>query len=54
MFDCLSTYKLLCENDRMSKWFMRLSTYDLTYEPRIAIKSQALADFVADHILILA
>mgnify|MGYP001797778765 FL=1 len=33
---------------RMSKWAMRLSTYNLTYEPRTTIKSQALADFVAD------
>ena len=35
-------------SSRMSKWSVRLSTYDLTYEPRTAIKSQALADFVAD------
>ena len=33
---------------RMSKWAMRLSTYNLDYEPRTTIKSQALADFVAD------
>ncbi|XP_017227992.1 uncharacterized protein LOC108203528 [Daucus carota subsp. sativus] len=33
---------------RMSKWAIRLSTYDIVYKPRTAIKSQALADFVAD------
>ena len=33
---------------RMSKWSVRLSTYDLTYEPRTSIKLHALADFMAD------
>ena len=33
---------------RMAKWSVKLSTYDLAYESRTAIKSQALADFVAD------
>ncbi|KAD4585878.1 hypothetical protein E3N88_23479 [Mikania micrantha] len=33
---------------RMAKWSVKLSTYDLIYEPRTTIKSQALADFVAD------
>jgi len=33
---------------RMAKWSVKLSTYDLVYEPRTAIKSQALANFVAD------
>ncbi|KAJ0521768.1 putative ribonuclease H [Helianthus annuus] len=33
---------------RMVKWAVKLSAYDIRYEPRIAIKSQALADFVAD------
>ncbi|XP_017239352.2 uncharacterized protein LOC108212130 [Daucus carota subsp. sativus] len=33
---------------RMAKWAIQLSTYDIIYEPRTAIKSQALADFVAD------
>jgi len=32
----------------MAKWAVKLSTYDIKYEPRNAIKSQALADFVAD------
>ncbi|XP_074346656.1 uncharacterized protein LOC141685456 [Apium graveolens] len=30
---------------RMAKWAIRLSTYDITYDTRIAIKSQSLADF---------
>ncbi|XP_074291076.1 uncharacterized protein LOC141617838 [Silene latifolia] len=33
---------------RMSKWFMHLSGYDIRYDPRMAVKSQALADFVSD------
>ncbi|XP_074291400.1 uncharacterized protein LOC141618190 [Silene latifolia] len=32
----------------MVKWFVHLSGYDLNFEPRTAIKSQALADFVSD------
>ena len=32
----------------MSKWAICLSGYDNKYMPRTAIKSQALADFVAD------
>ena len=33
---------------RMAKWAVKLSAYDIYYDPRTAIKSQALADFVAD------
>ncbi|KAJ0742766.1 putative nucleotidyltransferase, Ribonuclease H [Helianthus annuus] len=33
---------------RMAKWSVKLSAYDLVYEPRNAIKSQALANFVAN------
>ncbi|XP_021764713.1 uncharacterized protein LOC110729291 [Chenopodium quinoa] len=33
---------------RMSKWAIELSGFGITYEPRTAIKSQALADFLAD------
>jgi hypothetical protein len=33
---------------RMAKWSVKLSAFNLIYEPRTAIKSQALADFVAD------
>ncbi|KAJ0942260.1 putative integrase, catalytic core, ribonuclease H domain, ribonuclease H-like superfamily [Helianthus annuus] len=32
---------------RMAKWAVKLSAHDIRYEPRTAIKSQALADFVA-------
>ncbi|KAI3827873.1 hypothetical protein L1987_01961 [Smallanthus sonchifolius] len=33
---------------RMANWSVKLSSYDLKYEPRTAIKSQSLADFVTD------
>ncbi|XP_076899519.1 uncharacterized protein LOC143553398 [Bidens hawaiensis] len=33
---------------RMAKWAVKLSAYDIQYEPRTTIKSQALADFVVD------
>ena len=33
---------------RMEKWSVKLSTFDIRYEPRSAIKSQALSDFVVD------
>ncbi|XP_074301101.1 uncharacterized protein LOC141632453 [Silene latifolia] len=33
---------------RMTKWSVHLSGYDLQFEPKTAIKSQALADFVSD------
>ncbi|XP_074271113.1 uncharacterized protein LOC141595040 [Silene latifolia] len=33
---------------RMTKWSVHLSGYDLQFEPRTAIKSQVLADFVSD------
>ncbi|XP_074263691.1 uncharacterized protein LOC141586379 [Silene latifolia] len=36
---------------RMSKWSVYLSGYDIRYDPRTAIKSQALADFVSDFSL---
>ena len=32
----------------MSKWAIALSAYDIQFRPRKAIKSQALANFVAD------
>uniref|UniRef100_A0A803NF14 Uncharacterized protein n=1 Tax=Chenopodium quinoa TaxID=63459 RepID=A0A803NF14_CHEQI len=34
--------------ERMGKWSISLSTFDIEYQPRRAIKSQALADFLAD------
>ncbi|KAK6118110.1 hypothetical protein DH2020_048159 [Rehmannia glutinosa] len=33
---------------RMIKWAIELSQFDIIYEPRTAIKGQALADFVAE------
>ncbi|XP_074313904.1 uncharacterized protein LOC141649105 [Silene latifolia] len=33
---------------RMTKWSVHLSGYDLQFEPRTAIKSQTLADFISD------
>nr|XP_016491249.1 PREDICTED: uncharacterized protein LOC107810927 [Nicotiana tabacum] len=33
---------------RLAKWAIELSKHDITYHPRTAIKSQVLADFVAD------
>ncbi|XP_074304266.1 uncharacterized protein LOC141638980 [Silene latifolia] len=38
---------------RMVKWSVHLSGYDLKFEPRTAIKSQALADFMSDFSPIL-
>ena len=32
----------------MAKWSVKLSTYNIIYEQISTIKSQALADFVAD------
>ncbi|XP_070026640.1 uncharacterized protein [Nicotiana sylvestris] len=33
---------------RLAKWAIELSEFDILYQPRTAIKSQVLADFVAD------
>jgi len=33
---------------RISKWASELRSYGLRYEPKAAIKSQVLADFIAD------
>ncbi|XP_071926285.1 uncharacterized protein [Coffea arabica] len=35
---------------RMVRWAVELSEYDLSYQPRTAIKAQALADFIAEGI----
>ncbi|XP_070006692.1 uncharacterized protein [Nicotiana sylvestris] len=36
------------EQGRLAKWAIELSEYEIAYQPRTAIKSQVLADFVAD------
>ncbi|XP_070006342.1 uncharacterized protein [Nicotiana sylvestris] len=36
---------------RLAKWAIELSEYDIAYQPRTAIKSYVLADFVADFSL---
>ena len=33
---------------RIAKWAIELLPFDITYRPRCAIKSQVLADFVAE------
>ena len=33
---------------RLTKWTVELSEYDIIFQPRTALKSQVLADFVAD------
>ena len=33
---------------RLTKWAVELSEYDISYKPRTALKSQVLADFIAD------
>jgi hypothetical protein len=33
---------------RIAKWAAELSEYHITFEPRIAIKSQVLVDFIVD------
>ncbi|XP_057775328.1 uncharacterized protein LOC130994298 [Salvia miltiorrhiza] len=35
-------------SDRLTKWAVELSEYDITYKPRTALKSQVLADFIVD------
>ncbi|XP_070026106.1 uncharacterized protein [Nicotiana sylvestris] len=35
-------------SSRLAKWVIELSEYDITYQPRTAIKSWVLVDFVAD------
>ncbi|XP_031254693.1 uncharacterized protein LOC116112724 [Pistacia vera] len=33
---------------RLMQWMVELSEFDISYQPRTAVKSQALADFIAD------
>ena len=36
---------------RMVQWVIELSQFDIEYHPKIAIKAQALADFIAEFTL---
>ena len=36
--------------DRIAKWVVELRSFELTFQPRTAIKSQALLDFIAEWI----
>ncbi|WP_248786457.1 hypothetical protein, partial [Escherichia coli] len=40
--------KRVDHSGQISKWCIELGEYDITYEPKKAIKAQALADFVAE------
>ena len=33
---------------RMIQWAIELSQFDIEYKPRVAIKAQALADFITE------
>jgi len=33
---------------RLTKWTVKLSEYDITFQPCIALKLQVLADFIAE------
>ena len=37
---------------RMVQWAIELSQFDIEYHPRIAIKAQALADFIVEFTLL--
>ena len=37
---------------RMVQWAIELSQFDIEYHPRIAIKAQALVDFIAEFTLL--
>ena len=39
---------------RISKWAVELMSYEVKFMPRMAIKSQALADFIAEWTVVQA
>jgi len=43
-----SVLRKLDASEQLLKWAVELSCYDLAFEPRRAIKAQALADFLAE------
>ena len=36
---------------RLAKWALQLQEFEIAYIPQKAIKGQALADFLADHLI---
>lgn len=38
-------------SERLTKWAIKLGEFDITYEPRAAIKAQALVNFLAKLVL---
>ena len=38
--------------ERMVQWAIELSQFDIKYHPKIAIKAQALVDFIAEFTLL--
>jgi hypothetical protein len=36
--------------EKIAKWVIELSMYNIVYKPRIAIKAQALSDFIVEWI----
>ncbi|KAK8954187.1 hypothetical protein KSP39_PZI001996 [Platanthera zijinensis] len=39
---------------RLAKWSVELSEFDISFVPRLAIKAQAMADFLADYVVEVA
>jgi len=37
-------------NDRLAKWAILLSQYEMQFLPQKAVKGQAVADFLAEHL----
>ena len=40
---------MLILNERMGKWILALSEFDLRYESAKAVKGQVMADFITQH-----
>ena len=48
---CILITKLGSLNSRLAKWAILLSQYDMLFVPQKAVKGQALADFLAAHLV---
>ena len=46
----MAKYEALVHGLRLAKWAIDLGPYTIYYQPRTAIKSQALADFLVDWV----